>query len=61
MLESALKAAGKQARLVELKGEDHWLSRSETRIQVLTDWSVSWPKICGRRAVTSRRAAAAGR
>jgi dipeptidyl aminopeptidase/acylaminoacyl peptidase len=37
MLESALKAAGKQARLVELKGEDHWLSRTQTRIQVLTE------------------------
>ncbi|HEU4604329.1 MAG TPA: prolyl oligopeptidase family serine peptidase, partial [Steroidobacteraceae bacterium] len=37
MMDSELKAAGKQSRLVSLKGEDHWLSRAETRTQVLTE------------------------
>jgi dipeptidyl aminopeptidase/acylaminoacyl peptidase len=31
----ALKQAGKQVQFVELDGEDHWLSRSETRRQML--------------------------
>ena len=31
----ALKSAGKQVEFVELDGEDHWLSRSETRFQML--------------------------
>jgi dipeptidyl aminopeptidase/acylaminoacyl peptidase len=31
----ALKAAGKQVEFVQLEGEDHWLSRSETRLQML--------------------------
>lgn len=31
----ALRDAGKSVRLVELAGEDHWLSRSETRQQML--------------------------
>jgi dipeptidyl aminopeptidase/acylaminoacyl peptidase len=34
MLE-ALKKAGKPAELVTLQSEDHWLSRSETRLQML--------------------------
>ncbi|MCA3693729.1 S9 family peptidase [Aquidulcibacter sp.] len=34
---SALKAAGKPYKLVELKGEDHWLSKTETRQQMLTE------------------------
>ncbi len=33
----ALKRAGKQADLVILPGEDHWLSRSETRLQMLSE------------------------
>jgi dipeptidyl aminopeptidase/acylaminoacyl peptidase len=33
----ALKAAGKPVRFVKLDGEDHWLSRSETRLQMLTE------------------------
>lgn len=32
---TALKSAGKPVDLVVLKGEDHWLSRSETRLQML--------------------------
>jgi dipeptidyl aminopeptidase/acylaminoacyl peptidase len=32
---SALKRAGKPVTLVTLKHEDHWLSRSETRLQML--------------------------
>ena len=32
---SALKRAGKSATLVTMKHEDHWLSRSETRLQML--------------------------
>jgi acetyl esterase/lipase len=31
----ALRAAGKPVELVELAGEDHWLSRGETRLQML--------------------------
>lgn len=31
----ALERAGKQVRLIALKGEDHWLSRSATRLQML--------------------------
>ena len=31
----ALKAAGKPVEFVTLPGEDHWLSRSETRLQML--------------------------
>jgi dipeptidyl aminopeptidase/acylaminoacyl peptidase len=33
----ALGAAGKHVKVVTLAGEDHWLSRSETRIQVLRE------------------------
>lgn len=31
----ALRAAGKSVELVELKGEDHWLSRGDTRLAML--------------------------
>ena len=31
----ALKRASKDVQLVTLKHEDHWLSRSETRLQTL--------------------------
>lgn len=31
----ALKNAGKQVQFVKLDGEDHWLSRSETRLEML--------------------------
>ena len=31
----ALTDSGKTVTLVKLKGEDHWLSRSATRIEVL--------------------------
>lgn len=33
---AALKAAGKPYEFVTLDGEDHWLSRSQTRLQMLT-------------------------
>jgi len=33
----ALQHESKQVRLVALKGEDHWLSRSETRLQMLQE------------------------
>ena len=33
----ALKKAGKPVSLVPLKGEDHWLSRGTTRLQMLTE------------------------
>jgi dipeptidyl aminopeptidase/acylaminoacyl peptidase len=36
-MEEALKKAGKSVRLVKLKGEDHWLSVSETRLQTLIE------------------------
>jgi dipeptidyl aminopeptidase/acylaminoacyl peptidase len=32
---SALKHAGKSVELVTMKHEDHWLSHSETRLQML--------------------------
>ncbi|HYC97156.1 S9 family peptidase [Brevundimonas sp.] len=34
---SALRAAGKPHELIELAGEDHWLSRSATRQRMLTE------------------------
>ena len=34
-MHSALKRAGKQTTLVALDGEDHWLSRGETRVETL--------------------------
>ena len=37
VMSDALKAAGKHHRLVELLGEDHWLSRAETRIRMLQE------------------------
>ena len=37
MMANALKAAGKPYKLVELRGEDHWLSRTETRQLMLTE------------------------
>jgi len=35
IMANALKRVGKPYRFVTLKGEDHWLSRSETRMQML--------------------------
>ena len=35
MMAAALKRAGKSVEFVTLKGEDHWLSRPETRTQML--------------------------
>lgn len=37
IMANALKGAGKPYKLVELRGEDHWLSRTETRQQMLTE------------------------
>ncbi len=34
-MERALKKAGKEVELVKLKGEDHYLSSGETRLQTL--------------------------
>jgi len=42
---AALKKAGKPVELVVLKGEDHWLSRSQTRLQMLTR-SVAFLEAC---------------
>lgn len=36
LMAQALRRAGKPVELVELDGEDHWLSRSSTRLQMLT-------------------------
>lgn len=36
-MEAALKKAGKSVRLVKLKGEDHWLSVSDSRLQTLIE------------------------
>ena len=35
LMANGMKKAGKQVELVELKNEDHWMSRSETRLQML--------------------------
>jgi prolyl oligopeptidase PreP (S9A serine peptidase family) len=37
IMASALRAANKRYKLVELPGEDHWLSRSSTRLQMLRE------------------------
>lgn len=37
MMADALRKAGKPFEFIELNGEDHWLSRSETRLQMLTE------------------------
>ena len=36
VMADALKDAGKPYQLIELEGEDHWLSRGETRLKMLT-------------------------
>jgi len=37
MLADALRAAGKPYEFIELSGEDHWLSRAETRTRMLNE------------------------
>ena len=37
IMAEAMRRAGKRVELVELPGEDHWLSRSDTRLQMLTE------------------------
>ena len=37
LMEAALRRAGKSVEFIELPGEDHWLSRSETRQRMLTE------------------------
>ena len=37
VMAAALRRAGKPHELIELAGEDHWLSRAETRIRMLTE------------------------
>ena len=37
LMESALRRAGKPVEFIELAGEDHWLSRGETRQRMLTE------------------------
>lgn len=37
MMLDALRDAGKSVRFVELKDEDHWLSRAPTRLQMLRE------------------------
>lgn len=44
-MSEALKAAGRPVELVVLKGEDHWLSNGETRLQMLTE-SARFLKTC---------------
>lgn len=34
-MRNALRSAGKQVELIRLKGEDHWLSVADTRMQTL--------------------------
>ncbi len=35
-MEASLRRAGKQVSFIKLDGDDHWLSRSETRLRMLT-------------------------
>ena len=35
LMETALRDAGKSVQLVELEGEDHWLSGAKTRLETL--------------------------
>lgn len=37
MMANGLRAAGKPHELIELQGEDHWLSRADTRLRMLTE------------------------
>lgn len=37
LMAAALRDAGKPVELIELDGEDHWLSRSDTRLRTLTE------------------------
>ena len=37
LMERALKRADKSVKLVTLKGEDHWLSVQETRVELLRE------------------------
>lgn len=37
LMAEALRSAGKPVEFVELEGEDHWLSRGETRLRMLTE------------------------
>lgn len=37
LMEDRLRAAGKNVRFVELRGDDHWLSNGETRTQMLSE------------------------
>jgi dipeptidyl aminopeptidase/acylaminoacyl peptidase len=37
MMERALRKYDKPVNLVQLPGEDHWLSRSQTRVRVLQE------------------------
>ena len=36
IMADALRAAGKPVELIVQKGEDHWLSRGDTRLEMLT-------------------------
>jgi dipeptidyl aminopeptidase/acylaminoacyl peptidase len=36
-MQRALERAGKDVRLIELRGDDHWLSDAPTRIQMLSE------------------------
>lgn len=37
LMAAALRRAGKPVEMIELSGEDHWLSRAETRTRMLTE------------------------
>lgn len=40
VMDSALRKAGKNVKFVKLNGEDHWLSKSETRLQTLRELDI---------------------
>jgi len=37
IMAEAMRRAGKRAELIELQGEDHWMSRADTRQQMLRE------------------------
>jgi dipeptidyl aminopeptidase/acylaminoacyl peptidase len=37
VMANAMRRAGKPVEFIELDGEDHWLSRAETRQRMLTE------------------------
>ncbi len=53
MMERALKILDKPVTLVQIKGDDHWLSQTATRLQVLKETEKFLPRpICSSRKLS---------